>query len=44
MESMEKYITKKFLIQCHEKYEDMLVFGENNPRPKDAVKPNTKLP
>jgi dienelactone hydrolase len=27
-----------------EKYKDMLVFGPDNPRPKDAVKPNTKLP
>ena len=27
-----------------EKYEEMLVFTKNNPRPKDAVAPNTKLP
>ena len=27
-----------------EKYEDLLVFGPDNPRPKDAVKPNTPLP
>ena len=27
-----------------EEYKDMLVFGPDNPRPKDAVKPNTKLP
>jgi dienelactone hydrolase len=27
-----------------EAYEDLLVFGPNNPRPKDAVKPNTPLP
>jgi hypothetical protein len=27
-----------------EKYEDMLVYGENNPRPENAVKPNTQLP
>lgn len=27
-----------------EEYKDMLVFGPDNPRPKDAVKPNTPLP
>ncbi|MBT3198925.1 MAG: acetylxylan esterase [Phycisphaerales bacterium] len=27
-----------------EEYKAMLVFGPDNPRPKDAVKPNTKLP
>ncbi|UCC99315.1 MAG: acetylxylan esterase [Phycisphaerales bacterium] len=27
-----------------EEYEDLLVFGEDNPRPKDAVKANTPLP
>jgi hypothetical protein len=27
-----------------EEYEDMLVFGPDNPRPKDAVGPNTPLP
>ncbi len=27
-----------------EKYRDMLVFGKNNPRPTDAVKPNSRLP
>jgi len=27
-----------------EEYEDLLVFGLGNPRPKDAVKPNTPLP
>ncbi len=27
-----------------EKYKDLLVFGPDNPRPKDAVKPNTPLP
>jgi len=27
-----------------EEYEDLLVFGPDNPRPKDAVKPNTPLP
>jgi uncharacterized protein len=27
-----------------EEYKDMLVFGPGNPRPKDAAKPNTKLP
>ena len=27
-----------------EEYEDLLVFGSDNPRPKDAVKPNTPLP
>jgi hypothetical protein len=27
-----------------EKYEDLLVFGPDKPRPKDAVKPNTPLP
>lgn len=27
-----------------EKYEDMLVFGEKNPRPENAVKPNSRLP
>lgn len=27
-----------------EEYEKLLVFDANNPRPKDAVKPNTKLP
>ena len=27
-----------------EKYEDMLVFGPDNPRPADAAKPNTPLP
>lgn len=27
-----------------EDYEELLVFGPNNPRPKDAVKPNTPLP
>ena len=27
-----------------EEYEDLLVFGPDNPRPKDAVKPNTLLP
>ncbi len=27
-----------------EKYEDLLVFNNDNPRPKDAVPPNTKLP
>ncbi len=27
-----------------EQYEDMLVFGPDNPRPADAVKPNTPLP
>ncbi len=27
-----------------EEYRDMLVFGPDNPRPKDAVKPNTPLP
>jgi len=27
-----------------EEYKDLLVFGPDNPRPKDAVKPNTKLP
>ena len=27
-----------------EEYKDLLVFGPDNPRPKDAVKPNSKLP
>ncbi len=27
-----------------EQYEDLLVFGSDNPYPKDAVKPNTPLP
>jgi len=27
-----------------EEYEDLLVFGPDNPRPRDAVKPNTPLP
>ncbi|MDP6636838.1 MAG: acetylxylan esterase [Phycisphaerae bacterium] len=27
-----------------EEYKDLLVFGADNPRPKDAVKPNTPLP
>ncbi len=27
-----------------EEYEDLLVFGPNNPRPEDAVKPDTPLP
>jgi len=27
-----------------EEYEDLLVFGPDNPRPADAVKPNTPLP
>jgi len=27
-----------------ENYKDLLVFGPDNPRPKDAVKPNTPLP
>ncbi|MDP6546978.1 MAG: acetylxylan esterase [Phycisphaerae bacterium] len=27
-----------------EEYKDLLVFGPDNPRPKDAVKPNTRLP
>jgi hypothetical protein len=27
-----------------EDYKELLVFGPNNPRPKDAVKPNTPLP
>ena len=27
-----------------EDYEELLVFGPNNPRPKDTVKPNTPLP
>jgi hypothetical protein len=27
-----------------EEYDDLLVFGPDNPRPKDAVKPNTPLP
>jgi hypothetical protein len=27
-----------------EKYEDLLVFGPDNPRPDNAVKPNTPLP
>ena len=27
-----------------ESYEDLLVFGPNNPRPKTAVAPNTPLP
>ena len=27
-----------------EEYKDLLVFGPDNPRPKDAVKPNTPLP
>ena len=27
-----------------EAYKDLLVFGPDNPRPKDAVKPNTPLP
>ena len=27
-----------------EEYKDMLVFGPDNPRPKDAAKPNSKLP
>jgi len=27
-----------------EKYEDMLVYGEGNRRPENAVKPNTRLP
>ncbi len=27
-----------------EEYEDLLVFGKDNPRPKDAVEPNTPLP
>jgi len=27
-----------------EEYEDLLVFGSDNPRPEDAVKPNTPLP
>jgi hypothetical protein len=27
-----------------EEYKTMLVFGPDNPRPADAVKPNTPLP
>ena len=27
-----------------EAYEDLLVFGPDNPRPQDAVNPNTPLP
>ena len=27
-----------------EEYKDLLVFGPDNPRPKDAVKPNSPLP
>ncbi|MCE9544865.1 MAG: acetylxylan esterase, partial [Planctomycetia bacterium] len=27
-----------------ESYQDLLVFGPDNPRPKDAVPPNTPLP
>ena len=27
-----------------EAYQDLLVFGPDNPRPKDAAKPNTPLP
>lgn len=27
-----------------EEYEELLVFGKDNPRPKDAVQPNTRLP
>jgi dienelactone hydrolase len=27
-----------------EEYKDLLVFGPDNPRPKDAIKPNTPLP
>ena len=35
-------IDESFVVA--EEYKDMLVFGPDNPRPKDAVKPNTKLP
>jgi dienelactone hydrolase len=35
-------IDESFVVA--EEYKDMLVFGPDNPRPKDAVKPNTPLP
>ena len=35
-------IDESFVVE--EKYEQMLVFNKDNPWPKDAVKPNTKLP
>ncbi len=35
-------IDESFVVA--EEYKDMLVFGPDNPRPKDAVKPNSKLP
>ena len=35
-------IDESFVVA--EEYKDLLVFGPDNPRPKDAVKPNTPLP
>ncbi|MCA9429828.1 MAG: acetylxylan esterase [Candidatus Omnitrophica bacterium] len=35
-------IDESFVVE--EEYEDLLVFNEANPRPREAVKPNTPLP
>ena len=35
-------VDESFIV--FEDYDDLLVFGPSNPRPKDAVKPNTPLP
>jgi len=35
-------IDESFVVA--EEYKDLLVFGPDNPRPKDAAKPNTPLP
>ena len=42
VQSADGKIDESFVVA--EEYEDLLVFCPDNPRPKDAVKPNTPLP
>jgi hypothetical protein len=42
VQDAEGNIDESFVVI--EERSDMLVFGEGNPYPKDAVKPNTALP
>lgn len=42
VQDSEGKIDESFVVA--EEYEDLLVFGPDNPRPEDAVKPNTPLP
>ncbi|MDH3584727.1 MAG: acetylxylan esterase [Phycisphaerae bacterium] len=42
VQDAEGKVDESFVVE--EKYEQMLVFGAENPYPKDAVKPNTPLP